>query len=181
MVVCSCVTLLTAVFPVSRAGFRAEVFYSEGWNVYNAQTLVNHQLLYPVRYGWTSVNYPMLSFAILALLHRVTHDYLFTARALSLAGLAGTCVLVGAIVRILGGSRQASVLAGLFCLAVFATDATPFVASDDPQMLALVFFLAGLLVYVWRRESLMAIAAAALLFVIGDRLSTTRWTFHWRC
>jgi hypothetical protein len=168
--VCSCFSLLTSVFPIARVFFRIQLGYSEGWNIYNTTTLVNHQLLYPVRYGWTTVNYPMLSFAVLAVLHHFTHEYLFTARALSLVGLAGSCILVAAIVRILGASRQLSVLAGFFCLSLFATNAGGYFGMDDPQILAQVFFLAGLLLYLWRRNSRLAIAGVALLFVIGGSI-----------
>jgi hypothetical protein len=68
---------------------------------------------------------------------------------------------------VLGASRQAAVLAGFFCLSLFATDADSFFGADDPQMFAQVFFLGGLLLYVWRRSSMIALAGAALLFVIG--------------
>ena len=147
-----------------------EVTYSEGWNIYNAAAVADHRLLYPVQYGWTTVNYPMLSFAVLAQLHRFTHDYLFTSRALSLVGLALSCILIGAILRVLGTSRQNSLLGGFFCLALFATDADIFFGTDDPQMFAQVFFLAGLLLYVWRRANMLALAGAALLFVIGGSI-----------
>jgi hypothetical protein len=170
VILCACFALLTAVFPVARACFRVEVIYSEGWNIYNAATVADHRLLYPVQYGWTTVNYPMLSFAILAQLHRLTHDYLFTSRALSLIGLAGSCVLVGAILRILGASRQISLLTGFFCLALFATDADSFFGTDDPQMFAQLFFLGGLLLYLWRRTDRVALTGAALLFVIGGSI-----------
>jgi hypothetical protein len=170
VLVCCIFSLLVAFVPVARACYRVELNYSEGWNVYNTMTLVNHLPLYPERYGWTTVNYPMLWFAILAQLHRVTHEYLFTARALSLIGLAGTSVLAGAVVRVLGASRQAALLAGFYCLALFATDADAYVGVDDPQMFAQIFFLAGLLLYLWRRYDFLAISGAALLFVVGGSI-----------
>jgi hypothetical protein len=159
-----------AAFPFARACYRVEVDYNEGWNVYNAALIADHYWLYPVRYGWTSVNYPMLWFVILAQMHRVTHEYLFTARALSLVGLVGCCLLVGAIVRRLGGSRRVSWLAGLFCLALFSTDADQYVGMADPQIFAQMFFLAGLWVYLWRRSSLAVLAGVALLFVLGGSI-----------
>jgi hypothetical protein len=159
--------LLTAIFPFTRSFFRAELNYNEGWNIYNAATVAAHQQLYPVRYGWTTVNYPMLSFVLMAQLHRLTHDYLFTARIVSLLSLIGCCILVGLIVRKLSGSAQAAWLAGFFCLAIFCTAAHIYIGVDDPQMLALFFFLAGLALYIGRKQSLLAIAAAAALFVIG--------------
>lgn len=172
---CALLTLVMAAYPLARACLRFEVGYNEGWNVYNASTVV-HQfsagrgLLYGARPGWTTINYPMLSFVAVAALERVTHELLFAGRALSLLGLLGSCVLVGAIVRRLGGSARAAMLAGLYCLAVFCTDADAYVGQDDPQMLAQMFFLGGLLLYLWRRDSWAAIAGAAALFVVGGSI-----------
>jgi hypothetical protein len=146
------------------------VNYNEGWNIYNASIVANHQLLYPAKYAWTTVNYPMLSFFIFAQLHRLTHDYLFTARVVSLLSLICCSLLVGTIVRSLTGSWRSSSLAGFYCLALFCTDADFYVGADDPQMFAHVFFLAGLLIYLWRRQSFFALATAALLFVVGGNI-----------
>jgi hypothetical protein len=167
---CAALTLVMAVYPFWRACLRFEVGYNEGWNVYNAAIVAGHGLLYGAKPGWTTVNYPMLSFVLVAWLERVTHDLLFTGRALSLLGLVGSSVLVGAIVRRLNGSLLAALLAGLYCLAMFCADADSYVGQDDPQMFAQMFFLGGLLLYLWRRDSLKAIAAAALLFVVGGSI-----------
>jgi hypothetical protein len=167
LLLCALVMVWTAVVPFARAFYRVEVDYNEGWNIYNAVTVANHQFLYPVKYGWTTVNYPMLSFALMAQLHRITHEYLFTARIVSLLSLIACSVLVGMIVRRLGGSGRSAALAGMYCLAMFCAVADIYVGMDDPQMLAQMFFLAGLAIYLWRRTSLWAIAASALLFVAG--------------
>jgi hypothetical protein len=167
---CAFLAIAMAIYPFARACFRFEGNYNEGWNVYNASTVAHHQLLYGARPGWTTVNYPMLSFVVVALLQHVTHDLLFTARVLSLLGLVVSSALVGAIVRQLRGSRRAAILASFFCLAVFCTDADSYVGIDDPQIFAQMFFLAGLLVYLWKRNSPAAIAAAALLFVAGGSI-----------
>jgi len=164
---CACFALATFIVPVTRACFRVEVGYNEGWNIYNARIVADHYLLYPARYSWTTVNYPMLSFFVMAQLHRLTHEYLFTARAVSLLSLICCSVLVGAIVCRLGGLWQASTLAAFYCLALFCTDANTYVGQNDPQMFAQVFFMAGLLLYLRWRESPFIIACAALLFVIG--------------
>lgn len=164
---CGGITLLAAVVPFARAFFHVELSYNEGWNVYNAAMFANHQLLYPVRFGWISNNYPMLSFVLFAELHRITHDYLFTARMVSLLSLLAAAGFSGGIVRALGASRRAAWLGGLFCLAIFCCDTANYVGADDPQLLAQAIFLAGLLLYLVRRESLPAIVLAALLFVIG--------------
>jgi hypothetical protein len=170
MSLCAFFAIATAIVPFARAFFRAEVNYNEGWNIYNANILANHQLLYPVKYAWTTVNYPMLSFFVFAQLHRLTHDYLFTARAVSLLSLICCSLLVGAIVRNLTDSWRASSLTGFYCLALFCTDADFYVGADDPQMFAQVFFLAGMLVYLRHRQSFTALIVAALLFVVGGNI-----------
>lgn len=165
--ICIAIAVFTAIVPFFRAFFPMQLEYNEGWNVNNAAIVAHHHLLYPVRYGWTTVNYPMLSFSLVAALHRFTGDYLFTARTLSLLGLLASCLIIVAIVRHLGASKAASVLAGLLCFAIFCADANMYVGVDDPQMFAQAFFLLGLLIYVRNRTRAGSLALAAALFVLG--------------
>ena len=166
--VCAIIAIFTAIVPFARAFFRLEVSYNEGWNIYNAAALVNHRPLYPAKYSWTSVNYPILSFEIFAQLHRLTHEYLLTARIVSLLSLLACSLLVAAIVKTLKASWLSSALSGLFCFAVFCSAADIYVGMDDPQMLAQVFFLLGLLIYLRNRTNKLSIALAALFFVIAS-------------
>ncbi len=158
---------LAGFVPVVRACFLEEVNYNEGWNIFNAQTVSRGGLLYPVRYGWTTVNYPILSFWLMAQLHRVTHDYLFTARALSIAGLLVSAAMVGVIVRALGASRWAAWFAGLFCWTAFCTTAPLYVGADDPQLLSQAVLMTALAVYVRGGRSVGRVTGAALLFALG--------------
>jgi len=162
-------TLLAAIVPFARAFYRVEVSCNEGWDVYNAALAATHGKLYPADSGWTFVNYPMLSFVIVAQLHRWTHDYLFTGRALSLLSLSVCCLLVAAIVRKLGSGWRPALLAGFFCLALFsvAADYPRYVGMDDPQILSLPFYMAGLWVYLKLNRSRTGAALAALFFVLG--------------
>lgn len=173
-IACIVFSLVWAVYPFARAAFRVEVDYNEGWNVYNAARVANHQQLYPVAYGWQSVNYPMLSFAMMAGLHHLTHDYLFTARALSLLSLLGCCILVTLIVRQIAGTdsagRRAALLAGFLCLVTFCTDADKYVGMDDPQLLANVLFLLGFFVYVRDRSNFAAVTLSAALLVVAGSI-----------
>ena len=165
--VCGLVTLFAAILPFVRSGFRTEIGYNEGWNVYNAATLAAGHPLYPAGFGWTVVNYPLLSFAVIAKLSKLTHSFLYAGRALSLASLLGCSILVAAVVRSFGVSKRAAALASLFCLAVFCANAESYVGQDDPQIFAQVFYLAALLVYVRRRGQTWVLALAALLTVLG--------------
>jgi hypothetical protein len=119
--------------------------------------------------GWTLVNYPMLSFVLVAKLHRWTRDYLVTASALSLLSLCSCCLLVGFIVRRLVSTWRPALLAAFFCLAIFAVaaDYPAYVGVDDPQMLALFFFLCGFFAYLRWGQSRIGLALSALLFVLA--------------
>jgi len=164
------VAFFTAIYPAVRAFYRVEITYNEGWNVYNAGAVANHQVLYPAAYGWTTVNYPMLSFVIVAWLHRFTHDFLFTARVLSLLATLGCGVLSGLVVKRVTGSARAAWVAGAYCIAMFCAVVDFYVGQDDPAMLALAVFMAALLLYVSRRESLLALTGVAALFVLAGNI-----------
>lgn len=168
--VCIAIALYAAILPVYRACLLVEVSYNEGWNAYNAEALAHHLFLYTARYAWTTVNYPILSFYLIAHLSRFTHDFLFTGRVISIVSLMLSGVLVGLTVRKLTGAMLPSILAGFFVIGVFCANADFYVGVNDPQLLAQVFFVAGLLLYVWRRQSLGALAVVALLFVLGGNI-----------
>jgi hypothetical protein len=159
-----------AAYPFSRAFLLTQINYNEGWNVYNAQKVAEHQPLYPSAYGWTSVNYPALSFHLVAALGRFTSDYLFTARILSLACLCLCGVLAGLIVWHTTRSELAAWLTGMFLVAMFCAIADAYVGMDDPQMLAQAFFLAGMYVYLRGDRRGWALELTALLFVLGGNV-----------
>ncbi len=83
------------IYPVLRAFSKLEVSYNEGWNVYNAVAADHHLPLYGQKYGWTTANYPVLSFYVVAWIHRIGLSYLIAGRTLSLASLSSpACWLV---------------------------------------------------------------------------------------
>ncbi len=164
---CALFAALWATYPFARCAFRLQVGYNEGWNIYTTQRLVHHLPLYPVAYGWQSVNYPILSFYLLALLHRLTHEYLFTARILSLLSLLASCLLCAILVRQLSGTKPAAILSAFFCLGLFCTDADRYVGMDDPQLLAQTFFLLSLSLYLRDRRSLSNLTLVAALLVFA--------------
>jgi len=170
LLLCCALVIFVAIVPFYRATLRMEIKYNEGWNAYNAVALSHHAELYPVRYGWTMVNYPVLSFVTLAQLGQFTHDYLFTGRMLSLLSLLLCCLFAGIIVARLTSSARNGVLAGAFCLGVFCAGADTYVGMNDPQMFAQTFFMAALLVYVIGRDRPLALSLAALLIVAGGNI-----------
>ena len=170
LAICAVILFWTAAMPFRRAFLLAEFDYNEGWNLYNAQKAALHQPLYPATYAWTAVNYPALSFHLVAFLGRFTHEYLFTARILSLLGLCLTAFFAAAIIKHTTRSRSAAWLTGLFLIAWFSASADAYVGSDDPQILAQAFFMAGLYVYLRGHRQGWALEASALLFVVGGNI-----------
>jgi hypothetical protein len=167
---CAAILFWTAAYPFGRAFLLTQINPDEGWNVYNAQKVAEHQPLYPSAYAWTALNYPALSFHLVAALGRLTSDYLFTARILSLSGLCLNGVLAGLIVWQTTRVKLAAWLAGPFLVAIFCANATDYVGMNDPQMLAQVFSLAGLYVYLRGNRRGWALDLTALLFVLGGNI-----------
>jgi len=112
-----------AIVPLGRSCLQYQIAYNEGWNVYNANTVAQHGLLYPAAFGWTNVNYPGLSFFVVAELQRLTHDLLFTARAVSTASTFLCSLLAGLVVWQLTRVRWAAFLAAVYCFALFCASA----------------------------------------------------------
>jgi hypothetical protein len=167
---CALFALITAICPVVRAFYHFEINYVEGWDVYNVLKVVHHAPLYSARYAWTTVNYPVLSYYVVAYISRFTHDYLLAGRLLSLVSLAVSCVLIGLIIQKLTDDLAASFFGGFFCLALFCAIATRYVGMNNPQMFAQVFFLSGLLLYIAKQPTAGRIAAIALLFIVGGNI-----------
>ena len=130
--------VIAAIYPVVRALYHFEVNYKEGWMVYNAVAVARHQPLYATKYGWTTVDYPAVSFYIMAYLSRFSHDYLLTGRFVALGSFAACCALIGLIVRKLTGHFAPALFAAIFCAVLFFAAATQYIGLDDPQMLAVV-------------------------------------------
>lgn len=167
---CGAISLWTAAYPFSRAFLLAPFDYNEGWNVYNAQKVADHHLLYPSASGWTMVNYPALSFHLVAALGRFTQGFIFAGRLLSLAGLCLSGVFAGLIVLRTTRKKTTAWLCGFFVIALFCVMNTPYVGIDDPQILAQAFFLAGIYAYLRGERKGRAIDLAALLFVLGGNI-----------
>ncbi|MGD0215697.1 MAG: hypothetical protein ABSB87_20945 [Terriglobales bacterium] len=158
------------IYPVLRTFSKLEVSYNEGWNVYNAATADHHLPLYGQKYGWTTVNYPVLSFYVVAWLHRIGPSYLIAGRTLSLASLCVSCLLVGLIVWRFTRDYRSALFSSLFCLAIFCVAANEYIGSDEPQMFAQVFFLCGFLIYISGPPRFSRLALTALLFVLGGNI-----------
>jgi hypothetical protein len=61
-------------------GFVFERNYNEGWNVYNAQRLISHELIYDNDY-WRVNNYPIFSFLAVAGVNFMVNNLLLSGKA----------------------------------------------------------------------------------------------------
>jgi hypothetical protein len=75
-----CAITLTAPNLLS-LGFMFEQNYNEGWNVYNVQRLIGHEVIYDGNY-WRVNNYPIFSFLITAVIWSRPLGLLSTIRRL---------------------------------------------------------------------------------------------------
>src|SRR5207244_11473666 len=81
-VVLACAILLS-VADLFSIGFFFERNYNEGWNVYNAQRLVDGQNIYDDNY-WRVNNYPIISFMIVAGVNFLVDNLLLSGRIVAL-------------------------------------------------------------------------------------------------
>ena len=154
---------------VLRSFMRVDINYNEGWNAYNATLALTHHL-YPIKHGWTTVNYPFLSFFIIGQLSRIHGDPLFIGRILSLAGLLLTSIAGYCIVRELAGHRLPALFAALYFLWFIVAKQSDYVGMDDPQMLAQAVMLCALYLYLRYGKNNWSLAAVAFLFVVGGNI-----------
>jgi hypothetical protein len=147
-------------------GFFFEKNYNEGWNVYNAQRLIDHEVIYDADY-WRVNNYPILSFVAVAGVNTVVHDLLLSGRIISLVSLFAIGVLAGAAVRRFDGDPVDAVFGAGCALGFYYLVAPAWIAADDPQTLGEALMLAGLVSYISAPSSRLALLRTALLLTLG--------------
>src|SRR5579872_1020533 len=152
---------------VATIGTPAAKLYNEGFNAYHAFRAAAGETLYtgdPYRL----VNYPFISFYLVAGLKPIFGDVLMIGRALNLLGLAGILLFGALILRLLGGGALEIALT-LACLLGFQiAQAAAWIGSDEPQMLAQALSLAGLACYLKPpAPSPFRLAGVSLLVMLG--------------
>ena len=140
--------------------------YNEGWNVYNAQRLIHHELIYDDNY-WRINNYPIFSFMAVAALDFMVNDPLLSGRIIALASFLAIATLAASAVRHFDGDRVDAVFGGACALGFYYLMAPAWVASDDPQSLGEALMLAGLVSYISRPLDWRGLLRTALLVTFG--------------
>jgi len=147
-------------------GFIFERNYNEGWNVYNAQRLIAHELIYDDNY-WRINNYPIFSFLAVAGVNFVIRDLLLSGRIISLISFVASGLLVGTAIRRLGGDRADAVFGAGCALGFCYLVAPAWIAVDDPQTFGEAIMLGGLVSYISRPPGRLSILRTALFVVLG--------------
>lgn len=140
--------------------------YNEGWNLYRVALVQAGGQLYGAPPQFWVTNYPPLSFHIAALLDRLVGDLSLTGRLLSLLGLLGTSLSVGAVVRRLTANRLAALYAALLVPIWFTLYQASRIPMNDPQLLATGFVAFGTYAYV-RAGGPVWLVASAAAFAVG--------------
>ena len=163
VLICSVVVVMQSVMSF---GFLFEKNYNEGWNVYNTQRLIDHEVIYDDNY-WRVNNYPIISFVIVAGLNLIVHDLLLSGRIVALVSFIAIGALAAVITRRLGGSRSDAVFGGGCALGFYYLVAPAWIAVDDPQALAEALMLAGLATYIGRPPTRRTLLGTALLIMLA--------------
>jgi hypothetical protein len=85
--------------------------HNEGWNVYNAQRPIDHELICDSNY-WRRNNYPIFSFLLAVGVNSIIHNLLISGRVIALASFVAIGILAAAAIRRLGGDRVDAVFGG---------------------------------------------------------------------
>lgn len=158
--------LISVALPAASIGLYFERSYNEGWNAYHAARAAAGETLYAGD-PWRQVNYPFLSFYLVAWLKPLFGDVLMIGRALNLAALAAVVGCSALIVRRFGGGAIEMLFTAGCVLGLQQIQAANWIAADEPQMLAEAFALGGLLVYVSGRPTMARLLGCAFLFAAG--------------
>lgn len=163
--------LLLLAVPIAALLYRSTlaitINYNEGWNAYYTSFILAGRPLYYSPQALLTNNYPPLSFLITAPLAAVFGDALFAGRVVAWLAFAATCLIIGRILQRIDGDPVAATFgAGVFASYMVVNYET-YVGMDDPQMLAHVFMLLGLYVYIRHSRAAWSAPAAAALMCCG--------------
>jgi hypothetical protein len=145
-------------------GFLFERNYNEGWNVYNTERLIGHEVVYDSNY-WRINNYPIGSFLIVSGINFLVHDLLICGRIVALLSLAAIGLLAAMATRRFGGDRTDAIFGSGCTLGFCYLVAPAWIMVDDPQTLGEAVMLGGLVSYLTRSPKLLRLLFTALLVV----------------
>ena len=122
------------VWPVWRAQFPIEIWFTKSWNAYHQDAAAAGFRLYPKADEFVVNNYPPLSFFAIGALGKVFGDNLFVGRVVSVIGLLAIAAEIALVVRLLTGALLGGILGALWFVAIMAHNFTFYVGANDPQI-----------------------------------------------
>lgn len=143
-----------------------ELNYNEGWNAYHAARIMAGGPLYTGNV-LAPVNYPFLSFYLVAALAPWLGGVVIAGRVVNLVSLLVTAGAAGFVVQRLGGRRTDAVMTVMATLGFWVVQARQWTAVDDPQALGQAFMMLALACHVGGARSLRRLFATALLVGFG--------------
>jgi hypothetical protein len=155
-------------WPIWRAQFLVEIWFTESWNAYWQDAAAAHLPIYPAPETPIGNNYPPLSFYAVGVLGKLLHvDNLYVGRWLSLVSLGAVAIEVFAVVHLLTGARLGATVAALWYVAIMARNSTVYVGANDPQLAGHAIMGAALVWLLQRSERGASPAPALLLMVVS--------------
>ena len=157
------IAVLTSIWPIDRAFLNIEIDSNEGWNAYYAEAAMGRMPLYPSRDKLITNNYPPLSFYIVGAVGRLIGDPILAGRLLSLIAVIAISGGAAGSVLLLGGSRAAALIGGLYFSATMCRFFTDYVGMDDPHLLGQALMTLG---FVWFLKALHRDRGYAIPFLV---------------
>jgi hypothetical protein len=165
LLVVLCSTVLMVPVAMNDLFFH-EANYNEGWNIYHAMRVAHGEALYDGDLR-RIVNYPYISFYLIALLGDITNTPLIVARALSFSGFIFVTTSCAICVRIIGGSRAASFLAAALFVGFCAIAVPKWIGTADPQFLAQGLGALGLVLHLSAKTKTRRLVSAPICLVLS--------------
>jgi uncharacterized protein (DUF697 family) len=153
------------IWPIWRAQFLLEIWFTEAWNSYYQDAAAAGLRLYPAADQLIVNNYPPLSFYVIGTLGKLFGSSLFAGRALSVLAVLGVGIEVCFAVRILAGSAIGGVVGALWYVAFMARSLTTYVGANDPQLAGEALMGAALVWFLARDRAKKSAEPALLLMV----------------
>ena len=155
------------IYPVWRAQFFIEIWFTEGWNAYFQDAAAIGGRLYAEPGALIVNNYPPLSFYAIGLLGKIFGDTLFVGRAISLIAVIVVSWEIFCCVRTLVGGIAGPAIGSLWYLAIMCHGFTPYVGANDPQLAGEAIMCGGLAMFLARERAGGSVLAPLLVMVVG--------------
>jgi hypothetical protein len=155
------------IYPVWRAQFFIEIWFTEGWNAYFQDAAAIGGRLYPEPGALTVNNYPPLSFYAIGLFGKIFGDTLFVGRAISLIAVIVVSGEIFCCIRILVGGIAGPAIGSLWYLAIMCHGFTPYVGANDPQLAGEAIMCCGLAWFLARERAGGSALVPLLVMVVG--------------